>query len=436
MEKLYQYLWKHRMLGTHLKMRDGSEVRIINPGVLNEDAGPDFSGARIKIGDREWAGNVEIHVKASDWYRHSHDKDRAYDSIVLHVVSIDDMPVRRGDGSVIPQVQVTFPPEFFNIYASLSENIRNVRCAPYVRALSALAVEDWMETLAVERMQEKAARILDIHKSVSGDWERTCFITFARAMGFGLNSVPFEMFARTLPLNYLARHSDNLFQLEALLFGQAGMLDMSVNIFDEYYQGLCREYYFLARKYSLRPIRRELWKYARTRPGNFPHRRIALLASYLEGGFSLMSEILAARGDREKSLALFNRELKGYWLEHSGFGAEPRRSPAALSASSVEILLINLVAPMLYAHGASVGDHEAAGRGLALWEDLDGERNRYIRDWTVLGLKCDNAMRSQAMIRLRKDYCDCGRCLECRFGHAFLRRTVSSGGKPVFTDMM
>ena len=429
MEKLYQYLWKHRMLGSILRLRGGGEVKIISPGILNENAGPDFSGARVRIDGEEWAGNVEIHVKASDWYRHNHDKDRAYDSVMLHVVAIDDMEVKRTDGEPIPQVEVTFPQEFYNIYSSLSENIREARCAPYIPALTQLTIEDWLETLGVERMQVKASRILDVRKSVSGDWERTCFITFARALGFGLNSDPFEMMARTLPLNYLARHSDNIFQLEALLFGQAGMLDMSVNIFDEYYQGLCREYYFLARKYSLRPMRRDLWKYARTRPGNFPHRRIAMLARYLEGGFSLMSQILRAGGDSEKSRELFNRELDGYWSGHAGFGDEPHRVSTALSASSVDLLLINLVAPMIYAHGSSLGDFEAAERGFSLWEDLQAERNTFIRQWTALGLKCGNAMRSQAMIQLRKEYCDRNRCLECRFGHALLRTTIRPTGR-------
>ncbi|MDE6716953.1 MAG: DUF2851 family protein, partial [Muribaculaceae bacterium] len=376
------------------------------------------------IDDIQWVGNVEIHVNASDWFRHHHDKDRIYDSVMLHVVAIDDARIVRGDGSEIPQASITFPKEFYNIYSLLSENIKDVRCRLYLSGIDSITAEDWISSLAVERMQQKAGRILEILGQNQGDWGRTCFITFARALGFGLNSEPFELLGRSLSLNYLGRHSDNLFQLEALLFGQAGMLDMSNHIFDEYYQGLCREYYFLARKYSLRPMRGEMWKYSRTRPGNFPHRRIALLAQYLYGGFSLLSDIVEAGGDEERSRELFAMDLDGYWLTHSAFGADSGRAPGRLSESSVDLLLINLVAPLLYAHSASVGDIEKSEEAFSLWTDLPPENNRYIKQWKQWGFRCDDAMHSQGLLQLHRNYCDEGKCLECRFGHSLLRKSV------------
>lgn len=412
------------MLGRHLTLRDGRAVRVASPGILNTDAGPDFSNARICVDGTDWIGNVEIHVKASDWYRHSHQTDRAYDNVILHVVAIDDTEVLRSDGTAIPQTCVTFPENFYRIYASLAEGINNVRCRGMLEDLSPLQQSDWLGSLAVERMQRKAAHIIELHRASAGDWERTCFISLARALGFGLNSDPFEILARSLSLNHLARHSDNLFQLEAILFGQAGMLDMSVNIFDEYYQSLCREYYFLSRKYGLIPMSSGLWKFARTRPGNFPHRRIALLARYLYGGFSLMSDILARRGDPDQSRELFEHELEGYWSEHSSFGSPSHPQPSALSTQSVDLLLINLVAPLLYAYCRSIGDPERAAVAFDLWESIPGEKNSIIRQWLISGLKCRDAMDSQAMIQLRKEYCDRGRCLDCRFGHALLRKSV------------
>lgn len=425
MEKLYQYLWKHSMLGRDLFLTDGSEIKILSPGILNENSGPDFFNAKIRVGDTIWIGNVEIHVKSSDWYNHKHDKDEVYDSVLLHVVAIDDGRVKRRDGSLIPQVCVTFPVEFYSLYSSLSESIRDVRCCHHLDDISKLVKESWLESLAVERMQEKSGRILDIYKLTKGDWEQTCFITFARALGFGLNSEPFEMVARSLPLKYLSRHSDNIFQLEALLFGQAGMLDMSNHIFDEYYQSLCREYYFLAKKYQLRPIRPDMWKYSRTRPGNFPHRRLAMLAQYLYGGFSLMAEILGANGNEDQSRELFVMSLEGYWENHIQFGSDESKVPVALSEGSVDLLLINLVAPLIYAHSASVGDYEKGERAFNLWMDLRAERNTYIRQWDSYGVKSKDAMHSQALLQLRKKYCDSGKCLDCRFGHYLLRKSIT-----------
>lgn len=424
MERLYQYLWKHGMLGRRLFLEDGREISIIVPGVLNENSGPDFFASKIKIDNTVWIGNVEIHVRASDWYKHGHDKDFAYDGVMLHVVAINDGIVKRRDGSVIPQVTVTFPVEFYTLYSSLSNKIKEVRCSGYLETLPPIVIEDWLSTLAVERMQQKGKRILEINRECDGNWERTCFVAFARALGFGLNSEPFEMLARSLSLNHLSRHSDNLFQLEALLFGQAGMLDMSNHIFDEYYQGLCREYYFLARKYGLKPLSQGLWKYAKTRPGNFPHRRIAMLAQYLYGGFSLMSAIRETRGEEDKSRELFAMDLDGYWATHLQFGAESGHVPVALSKGSEDLLLINLVAPLLYSYNAYIGDLESAEGAFRLWMDLDAEKNTFIRQWNVAGVACKDAMHSQALLQLRKGYCDMGKCLDCRFGHRLLRNTI------------
>lgn len=426
MEKLYQYLWKHRMLGRTLRLDDGTIVDVISPGVLNTDAGPDFSNAKVRIGDTQWAGNVEIHVRASDWYRHGHDNDAAYDSVMLHVVAIDDKQVERRDGSRIPQVVATFPEDFFRMYASLSDNISGVRCQRMLANIPQLIKEDWLETLAISRMQMKAERIANECNALGGDWERACFISLARALGFGLNSTPFEILARSVPLNILRKHSDNLPQLEALLFGQAGMLDTSQHIFDEYYQLLCREYYFLARKYGLRPMRPEIWKYSKTRPQNFPHRRIALLAKTLYGGKSLLSDLLSAGADIEKLKTLLNWHLDGYWLSHSDFDRETPMGAAALGAGSVQLLIINLAAPVIYAYSAFHGDPENAETALELWDKLPAERNMYVRQWISDGFECRSAMRSQALLHLRKEYCDKNDCLNCRLGHWLLRSSAKN----------
>lgn len=424
MERLYQYLWKSRMFGRQLREAGGDMVEVIDPGCLNTDAGPDFFNSKIRIGSQQWAGNVEIHVKASDWYRHHHDSDPAYENVVLHVVGISDRRISRSDGSLLPQVEITMPEDFYRAFSTLCSPDDGLRCGDSISLLSQLVMTDWLETLSVERIQQKAARVLDIHKNCGSDWEQTCFIVMARALGFGLNGDPFEMLARSIPLRILHHHSDNAFQLQAILFGQAAMLDSSLHIFDEYYQLLCREYYFLARKYGLRPMRQGLWKYARTRPQNFPHRRIAFLAKACEGGFSMFSKIMSAAYREDALRELFGWKLDGYWHTHFSFDTEARAIADTLSQASITLLLINAAAPLIYANGTLRDNPDIAEKGIDLLAGLPPEDNSITRQWARFGIKGDSAWRTQALIQLRKEYCDARKCLYCRFGNGILRKSA------------
>lgn len=412
------------MFGRKLKDCSGAEVEVIDPGRLNTDSGPDFFNSKIKVGGVEWAGNVEIHVKASDWMNHGHQDDPAYDNIILHVVGISDRRIRRNDGSLIPQVEITLPPDFFQVYSDLESRPISIRCAESLATISPLTLTDWLETLSVERVQEKAERVMQTLKVCDGDWEQTCFITLARALGFGLNSDPFELLARSIPLKILHHHSDNPLQLQAILFGQAAMLDASNHIFDEYYQLLCREYYFLARKYGLRPMRPGLWKYARTRPQNFPHRRVAFLAKACENGFSLLSKIIDANGNENRLRELFRWSLTGYWHSHFSFDTPAARVSDTLSDTSVTLLLINVAAPLIYATAAHRSDPDLAEKALSLLETLPAEFNSITREWAQYGLNANDALRSQSLIHLKKNYCDQRKCLSCRFGHHLLRQSA------------
>lgn len=409
------------MFGKKLHASGGSEVEVIDPGCLNTDAGPDFFNSKIRIDGVMWAGNVEIHVRASDWNRHGHSDNPAYDDVMLHVVGISDCRIKRRDGTYIPQVEITMPEDFFRSYANLSAECEGVKCATSLGGISRLEQTDWLESLSMERLQAKASRVADILKFTGNDWEQTCFVILARALGFGLNGDPLEMLARSLPLKYLHHHSDNPLQLQALLFGQAAMLDSSIHIFDEYYQLLCREYYFLARKYGLRPMRAGLWKYSRTRPQNFPHRRLAFLAKACEGGFSMFSKIIGVKGDAETAATLFDWHLEGYWHDHFSFDVPARSVSDTLSATSVTLLIINVVAPLLYAYGSMRGEERIAERGVALLEELPAESNGIVRQWRMSGIKAENAWRSQGLLHLKKEYCDRRKCLYCRFGHHLLR---------------
>lgn len=421
MEMMYQYLWRTAALGKDFLLIDGRPLHVSSPGRQNFDAGPDFSNARITVDGTQWAGNVEIHVKASDWFRHGHQTDKAYDSIVLHVVGLNDAPcVCRADGSEVPTLLFAVPVEAAALYGELAAKDGRIRCASGIGSLPGIVREDWLETLAVERMQQKAARVLEENRNLSGDWEQTCFVVLARALGFGLNGIPFEMLARNLPLKVIHRHSDNPFQIEALVFGQAGMLDPSTRIFDEYYQQLCREYFFLLRKYGLRPMPQSLWKYARTRPQNFPHRRLAFLCKSLEGGFSMMRRILEASESVEGLARLFDWRLTGFWHEHFSFDAPAARTADTLGQASVNSLIINVASPLVYAYASQRGDMAMGQRAFEILEKLPPEGNTLVRGWQSVGLKAHNAMRSQALIHLHKSYCVEGRCLDCRFGNRLI----------------
>ncbi len=424
MEMIFQYMWKHKMFPRRPLTVDGEELEILSPGILNSDSGPDFSGARIRISGQEWAGNVEIHVKASDWFRHNHHLDPAYDSVILHVVSRSDQRVARRDGEKIPQLELPFSDHFARMYLKLSERVTAVPCESFLHAIPGILRTDWLSTLSLERLYQKADRIAETASSLGGDWEWACFVTLARALGFNLNGQPLEMLARSTPLKFILRHSDNLLQLEALLFGQAGFLDRGVLIFDEYYQLLCREYFFLARKYGLRPINADIWKYARTRPGNFPHRRIALLAAALHGGFSLRTKIVEARKDPSALRDLFRFEVSEYWQNHHNFDIESPRQPARLSKASVDLMLINFAAPLVAAVARRQGDPEMGEDAMSIWYGLPPERNTYISQWARAGIPAADAADSQALIQLRREYCDRMRCLDCRFCNALLRRSL------------
>lgn len=424
MEEIFQLLWANRMLGLPLTLDNGMRATVMDPGTLNRNSGPDFFNAKVKVGDALWAGNVEIHLKASDWHRHGHDSDPAYDNVILHVVAVSDTTVTRSDGSTIPQMQVTLPENFYRTFAYLTSTVPEIRCAQRLGALDSLHRTDWLETLTTERTQQKADRIRETLSENRGDWNTTCFITLARGLGFGLNSLPFELLAKSLSLNWIRRHTDNILQMEALFFGQAALLDPSLYPTDRRYQLMCREYQFLARKYTLRPIPRAAWKFSRTRPQNLPYRRIALLAKAMAETPDLLQKIITTGGDDDRLRPLFRWEVDPYWSRRLTFGGdkETEARPPTLSDTSINILLINVAAPLLYAYGLLHGDHELKESASDLLRVLPPEKNTLVRTWQSLGFNPRDAAGSQALIQLRREYCDRHECLRCRFAHAILRK--------------
>ncbi len=424
MEKLMQYVWKHRLWRSEdMVTNTGKKVRVVDPGLLNTDAGPDFFNAKIEIDGHMWVGNVEMHYRATDWKRHHHDSDKAYDSVILHVVAKDDAPVRRTNGELIPQLVLEVSPQFNADYASLVGATIEVPCATKIKQVPHLTIVEWVEGLAFERLHGKVERIHQLLDSFNGSWEDVCYVTLARNFGFGINNDAFERLARRTPLRLLGKHSDSVLQIEALLFGQAGMLDAQKPGMDSYYNQLCTEYAFLSNKFQLTPMEKESWKLFRIRPQNFPYRRIAMLAQFIEGGFRMMNRILEAEGEKEMR-SLFEVELSGYWIKHYTFGKPNERATATLSRSSIDIILINTVAPLLYAYGELTGNYEMTDKAIKLLEDLRAESNSIVSHFVAYGIDCPDALTSQALVQLKREYCDARKCIYCKIGHHLLSKAA------------
>ena len=419
-----QYVWKHRLWRSEdMVTNTGKKVRVVDPGLLNTDAGPDFFNAKIEIDGHMWVGNVEMHYRATDWKRHRHDSDKAYDSVILHVVAKDDAPVRRTNGELIPQLVLEVSPQFNADYASLVGATIEVPCATKIKQVPHLTIVEWVEGLAFERLHGKVERIHQLLVSFNGSWEDVCYVTLARNFGFGINNDAFERLARRTPLRLLGKHSDSVLQIEALLFGQAGMLDAQKPGMDSYYNQLCTEYAFLSNKFQLTPMEKESWKLFRIRPQNFPYRRIAMLAQFIEGGFRMMNRILEAEGEKEMR-ALFEVELSGYWIKHYTFGKPNERATATLSRSSIDIILINTVAPLLYAYGELTGNYEMTDKAIKLLEDLRAESNSIVSHFVAYGIDCPDALTSQALVQLKREYCDARKCIYCKIGHHLLSKAA------------
>lgn len=423
MERLMQYVWQHKLWpAVEMKTVDGRSVRVIDQGLLNTGPGPDFFNAKVIIDREMWSGNIEIHVRASDWYRHGHDKDRAYDSVVLHVVASDDTEVRRPDGNTIPQMVMDCAPDFSRRYREMVEGGNGFPpCRKEISSLPAIYIRDWTDNLAFERLGSKVERINNLVARYNGSWVDAVYITLARALGFGTNSEAFERLALSTPLKMLLKHRDSLETIEGALFGQAGFLDNPPER-SGYVERMIQEYAFMAAKFGLaRPLSLN-WRMG-GRPANFPHRRISTLAHMINSGFVIGSRIFEVT-DEAEARSLFDISLTGFWSRRYTFMAEASPTVKALSDASVSILIINVVAPMLYAYGLAYNDAGRCRVALELLQGLPAERNNIVKQFTDAGIPCTDAFTSQALIELCRSYCEQRKCLYCRIGHRLLQAKV------------
>ncbi|MBP3823789.1 MAG: DUF2851 family protein [Bacteroidaceae bacterium] len=431
MEQLLHYVWKHRILPLgKLCTTSGQEVEVIDPGLHNHDAGPDFFNAKVRIGGQVWVGNVEIHLRSSDWQRHGHQLDPAYNNVILHVAEVVDAEVVTQDGKQLPQLCLPIPEDVSEHYAELCRTEDYPRCWRIIPSLSRLTVHSWMSALLAERLAERAQRCLDWLKAVDGDWERTLFVALARNFGFGVNGDAFEAWGKALPLHAAAKHRDDLFQLEALFLGSAGLLALEAvpptarqaAAEDSYFLRLQREWTYLKHKFQLpEPMAYKRWRYLRLRPQNFPHLRIVQLANLYFRGTASFAALMKA-SSREALHTALDAAPSDYWQRHYLFGLESRRSEKHLSPSSRDLIIINTVCPMLFGYGEAHNDPSVQERAVELLEELRPEQNYIIRQWQQCGVEVASAADSQALIQLKRIYCDRKDCLRCRFGFEYLKR--------------
>lgn len=417
-ESILHYVWQNRLFRNHdLFTTEGESVEVIDVGKYNSDSGPDFFSAKIRIGETIWAGNVEIHTRSADWNKHNHDSDKAFDSVILHVVAVADGEVYRIDGEKIPQLVLHFPPQIETNYEKLINETKWIRCADKIENVPPIFIQSWKTALLTERLEQKMNAIDNLLAESNQHWEEAFYLTLARSFGFGTNSQAFESLAKSLSVSILGKHKDNLFQLEALLFGQAGLLQVKES--DEYLIKLEQEFRFLQVKFDLKPMDASQWKLLRLRPDNFPHIRIAQFAALIHSSTKLFSKILE-NTNIEYLQSLFLCEPSTYWTTHYLFGVESPRKTKKLGVQSVNSILINTIIPFLFYYGYKKANQELKSVAMQLLEKIPSERNSIITEWQRLQIKSESAFDSQALIQLKRLYCDEKKCLRCRIGHKVL----------------
>jgi hypothetical protein len=419
-EAFLHYIWQYRLFEmNNLRTDEGRHIEVIHPGHLNTGAGPDFFDARLRIDGTLWAGNVEIHIHASDWHRHNHHNDKAYDNCILHVVYENDAAALRTDGERLPAVEIKnkFSPQLWDNYLKL---IGTKGWIPCQDRLPEIDIHTWkitIDKMILERMENRVQQIFIALKGNKDDWEE-CFYQFlAKNFGFQLNAMPFEMLARSLPLKIIRKERDKLDHIEALLFGQSGMLAEKFE--EEYPKYLTGLYQHLAKKYSLKNIHVSAWKLLRLRPVNFPALRIAQFAVVLKECPALFST-LTNLSSVENIKSLFNISASPYWNTHYHFSKKSEFRIKRLGESSVKNLLINTCIPFLYAWGKYNGQNENMHKSVSFLSELSAEENHLVTKWKETGVHVNSAVDTQALTQLKIVHCSEKKCLTCSIGNKLI----------------
>ena len=418
-EILLHYIWQQQLWQGMPQMTTmGLPIEVLSAGEHNRDAGPDFSHARLRIGEQEWAGNIEIHVRASDWRRHRHHTDPAYDNVILHVVREADEQAYNTRGEAVAQCVLQYPDNQDYLTQMLADAqqmdmaYQTIHCSQQLLLSPAMLSHGWRTTLLKERWQCKSESIKQLLRITQNNWAQAFYITLAHNFGFHTNSLPFESLALHTPLIYLQKHRNSLFQVTAMLLGQSGLLTQATALTDEK-MALWKEYDFLRKKFSLVPIDGRLWKHARMRPQNFPELRIRQFAHLLCQSEWLFSRMLEAGSVKELREMLYLRDIDN---THPIFCL-----PSQIGRASIDVLLINTLLPYRYTYAELHKNQAGMQQALQLMEQLPAENNAIIRQWQMIGQTVNTAADSQALIHLYQHYCQNERCINCEVGQLVFR---------------
>lgn len=420
-ESFLHYIWQYQYFNkNNLITSQGEAVEVFHPGIKNRNAGPDFSEARIKIGSLEWRGSVEIHIQASGWLDHHHEDDAAYERVILHVVWDEDKIISRSDGTGMPTLVLKnrVDPELWKRYRKLITSAETIPCAHSILKIAPVIRLSMMDKVLLQRLEKKALQIIALLERNKGDWNETTYQLLARTFGFKVNTEPFQMLSNVLAYRIILKHVNQPMQVEALLFGMAGMLEKVVE--DQYTILLKKEFALLAHKYSLanKMLNKAQWRFLRLRPANFPTIRLAQFAALLSKQPNLFSMLVQA--DYEQMVEALTFRQSAYWLRHYRFGKTAKSVPV-FGKSSRENVLINTVAPLLVAYGKQHDDQQYIDRALSILQHIPAEKNAITRQYSSLGMEVKSSFDSQALLELYADYCRKRRCLECSIGASLVK---------------
>jgi len=426
-EELLHFIWRYRLFRMPLVDMDDMQVELVDPGQPNRDSGPDFFIARIRSEGILWAGNVEIHKKASEWYQHGHHLDPAFDNVILHVVIDPDCQVKNSHGREIRTVKMEIAPEIRIRYELLMGNPEFIPCWRDQYRVDQGRMRIWLERLLVERLEERVAWILEEYDRCSGDWQEVLFYALARAFGQKINADPFEMLARSLTRKSIMDNCPDLATKEAILFGQAGMLRKTVPVSigdgepaDSYYMDLSKEYSVLQANLGLQPIDGFLWKFLRLRPDNFPTIRISQFACSLENYPDLFSQ-LVDHADPVDFIMKMELRTSEYWTNHYRFGRNSPPREKRIGKNRMTGLFINAFLPVLFAFQRLDGKSVPGLEIPDIMCRIPAEDNRIIRMWRSLGREVPDIFYSQALLQLTNKYCKFKRCLSCYVGSQIIQ---------------
>ncbi len=414
-EDFLYYVWQYKTYQFPLTTVDGQEIKIIRPGIKNDNAGPDFTEAIIRIGETQWAGSIEMHIKSSDWMKHGHNNNDAYDSVILHVVYEHDMDIKTNGGNKLDVLELKerIAKGQYAKYKKLISSSSWIPCSNQISQVNDLTIYSWLDRLLVERLENKTEYIESLLVEYSNNWEQVFYISLARNFGFNTNSIGFEQLAKYTPIEVLARYKDNIFQLEALLFGQADLLNSKLK--DDYVQELLKEYEFLKKKHNLNAMYSYQWKFMRMRPVNFPTVRIAQFAQLIHKSSHLFSVFI----ETEKLTELqkfFDVNVSQYWKEHYVLGKKSKKVEKRFGKSSFDLLLINTLVPFLFVYANHHYSEELKSRALIFLQHTNAENNIIVKRFAKEGVVAHHAAHSQALLQLKNNYCSNINCLKCAIG--------------------